>query len=105
ADIEARLESVLTTIYLLFNEGYYSISQDKIVRKELCVEAMRLCTMLVENSGTNKPEVNALLSLLCFDASRFDARLNSDGELVLYEDQDISRWNTDLVSKGGYFLH
>ena len=105
ADIEVRLESVLTTIYLLFNEGYYSISQDKIVRKELCVEAMRLCTMLVENSGTNKPEVNALLSLMCFHASRFDARLNSDGELVLYEDQDISRWNTDLVSKGGYFLH
>jgi RNA polymerase sigma-70 factor (ECF subfamily) len=61
--------------------------------------------MLVENEGTNKPEVNALLSLMCFHASRFDARINSEGELILYEDQDISRWNTDLVSKGGYFLH
>lgn len=105
AEIDERLASVLTTIYLLFNEGYYSVSQNKVLRKELCFEAMRLCTMLVENTGTNKPEVNALLSLMCFHASRFDARLNDDGEIILYEDQDITRWNTDLVSKGGYFLH
>ena len=66
---------------------------------------MRLCSMMIENSGTNKTEVNALLSLMCFHSSRFEARLDSDGELILYEDQDISRWNTDLVSKGVYFLH
>lgn len=105
ADIEARLDTVLTTIYLLFNEGYYSVSQNKTIRKELCLEAMRLCTMLVENRTTNKPQVNALLSLMCFHASRFDARMDKDGQLILYEDQDVNLWNTDLISKGGYFLN
>ena len=105
AEIEERLTPVLTTIYLLFNEGYYSVSQNKTLRKELCVEAMRLCTMLVENATTNKPAVNALLSLMCFHASRFEARLDNKGELILYEDQDSNLWNADLVSKGGYFLH
>ncbi len=104
-EMDGRLSTVLTTIYLLFNEGYYSVSQNKTIRKELCLEAMRLCTMLVENKNTNKPQVNALLSLMCFHASRFDARINKDGELVLYEEQDINLWNTDLISKGGYFLH
>jgi RNA polymerase sigma-70 factor (ECF subfamily) len=104
-DIEERLDTVLTTIYLLFNEGYYSISQNKTVRKELCLEAMRLCTMLVENTSTNKPQVNALMSLMCFHASRFDARMDKNGQLILYEEQDVNLWNADLISKGGYFLH
>jgi len=102
--LEERLAAVLTTIYLLFNEGYYSLSQNKKLRKELCFEAMRLCTMLVENAYTNKPQVNALLSLMCFHASRFDARIGKNGEQVLYEEQDDSLWNADLISKGGYFL-
>ncbi len=104
ADIEERLETVLTTIYLLFSEGYYSVSQDSILRRDLCLEAMRLCYMLVENNYTNKPQVNALLSLMCFHASRFDARMDKNGEIILYEDQDTSLWNTDLISKGVYFL-
>ncbi|MBS1562775.1 MAG: sigma-70 family RNA polymerase sigma factor [Bacteroidetes bacterium] len=104
ADIESRLSSVLSCIYLLFNEGYYSVSTDKTLRRDLCYEAMRLCTMLVENNSTNTPAVNALLALMCFHASRFDARIGEDGAIILYEDQDSSRWNTDLISKGGYFL-
>ncbi|MBI3579290.1 MAG: sigma-70 family RNA polymerase sigma factor [Ignavibacteriales bacterium] len=105
SEIDDRLEAVLRTIYLLFNEGYYSVSQNKTLRKDLCLEAMRLCTMLVEHKTTNTPEANALLSLMCFHASRFEARINRDGEIVLYQDQDASLWNTDLISKGGYFLH
>ncbi len=104
AEIDERLTTVLTTIYLLFNEGYYSISQDQTLRKDLCYEAMRLCTMLTENSLTNKPEVNALLALMCFHASRFDARFNNNGEMILYEDQDENLWDHELISKGGYFL-
>jgi RNA polymerase sigma factor (sigma-70 family) len=104
-EIDERLAPVLTTIYLLFNEGYYSESSNKILRKDLCLEAMRLCTMLVENKTTNKPTVNALLALMCFHASRFDARINKNGEPVLYDEQDTSLWDTDLISKGAYFLN
>ncbi|MFI5188055.1 MAG: RNA polymerase sigma factor, partial [Chitinophagales bacterium] len=104
-EIDERLASVLATIYLLFNEGYYSISQNQILRKELCYEAMRLCTMLTENKATNKPEVNALLSLMCFHASRFEARVNKNGEPILYEDQDEQLWDSELIRQGGYFLH
>ena len=105
SQIESRLETVLTTIYLLFNEGYFSLSQNEPIRKDLCLEAMRLCTMLVENKVTNKPAVNALLSLMCFQASRFEARMDKNGEQVLYEDQDENLWNPELISKGGYFLN
>lgn len=105
AAIDIRLTTVLKTIYLLFNEGYYSLGPNNTLRKELCFEAMRLCTMLVEHAPTNRPAVNALLSLMCFHASRFDARINAAGELILYDEQDTNLWNTDLISKGGYFLH
>lgn len=105
AQIDERLEPVLRTIYLLFNEGYYSVSQNQLLRKELCFEAMRLCYMLIENKETNKPQVNALLSLMCFHASRFDARFGEDGELILYDDQDTGLWDADLISRGGYFLN
>lgn len=104
-DIDERLTTVLTTLYLLFNEGYYSTSQDLIIRKDLCDEAIRLCTMLVENKLTGKPEVNALLALMYFQASRFDARIDQNGELVLYDDQDTNLWNSELISKGAYFLN
>ncbi|NII27061.1 RNA polymerase subunit sigma [Pseudoflavitalea sp. X16] len=105
AELDERLAAVLATTYLLFNEGYYSVSQGQTIRKELCFEAMRLCSMLVENKYTNQPAANALLALMCFHASRLDARVNVAGELVLYDEQDASQWNTDLISKGGYFLH
>jgi RNA polymerase sigma factor (sigma-70 family) len=104
-EIQNRLGSVLKTIYLLFNEGYYSISQNKTLRKDLCLEAIRLCSMLVENRDTDKPEVNALLSLMCFHISRFDARRKKNGDWILYEDQDTSLWDSDWVGKGGYFLN
>jgi RNA polymerase sigma factor (sigma-70 family) len=105
SQIDERLETVLTTIYLLFNEGYYSVSQNETLRKDVCLEAMRLCNMLVENKDTNKPAVNALLSLMCFHASRFEARMDKNGEPVLYEEQDETLWNAELISKGGYFLN
>ena len=94
----------MTTIYLLFSEGYYSISQNQTLRKDLCFEAIRLCSMLVENKSSNKPPVNALLSLMYFHASRFEARINKNGDLVLYDDQDTSLWNDELIGKGAYFL-
>jgi RNA polymerase sigma factor (sigma-70 family) len=81
-EIDDRILSVLMTLYLLFNEGYYSANQDITLRQELCMEAMRLTYLLTEYEQTDKPEVNALLSLMCFHASRFDARLGQQGETI-----------------------
>ncbi|GAA3945711.1 RNA polymerase subunit sigma [Chitinophaga oryziterrae] len=105
AEIDDRLNIVLITLYLLFSEGYYSTSQDTILRKDLCAEAMRLTYLLAENEPTNKPAVNALLSLMCFHSSRFEARINEEGETVLYSDQDTTLWNKDLIDKGIYYLN
>lgn len=105
SDIDKRLETVLTTIYLLFNEGYYSLSKNTTLRKDLCLEAMRLNYLLIENEGTNKPTVNALLSLMCFHASRFEARINANGGIILYEEQDTTLWNKELILQGEFFLN
>lgn len=104
-EINERLETVLTTLYLLFNEGYYSASQNMPLRKDLCIEAMRLTYLLISNSNTNRPAVNALFSLMSFQSSRFDARTGQQGEPVLYEDQDISLWNTELMKQGEHYLN
>lgn len=105
AAINARLETVLITLYLLFSEGYYSTSQNTILRKDLCAEAMRLNYLLIENVTTNTTAVNALLALMCFHSSRFEARMNDHGENILYEDQDEKLWNRELIAKGEYYLN
>jgi RNA polymerase sigma factor (sigma-70 family) len=104
-EIARRLPAVLTTIYLLFNEGYYSESNNLVLRKDLCYEAMRLAEMLMAYPPANLPQVHALLALMYFHASRFEARLGSNGELVLYEDQDETLWDRQLISEGGRHLH
>lgn len=103
--IKERLQTVLTALYLLFNEGYYSANKNNVVRKDLCLEAIRLTYFLTENINTNKPYVNALLSLMCFHASRFDARVDDKGEIILYYDQDTTLWDKELIEKGEYFLN
>lgn len=103
--ISQRLEAVLTTVYLLFNEGYYSESHDNVLRKDLCLEAMRLTHLLLENKQTSQPSVHALLALMCFHASRFEARMNEHGEIILYKDQDESLWNQELIAQGAWHLH
>lgn len=104
AEVENRLSAVIKTLYLLFNEGYYSESSDAILREELCIEAMRLTAMLIENKNTNLPAVNALMALMCFHASRFAARRDANGEMILYHDQDESCWNSELISRGVYYI-
>jgi RNA polymerase sigma-70 factor (ECF subfamily) len=104
-EINERLDTVLTTIYLLFSEGYYSTSQNTNLRKDFCVEAMRLNYMLIQNAATNNPRINALMALMCFHASRFDARATDEGEAILYHEQDESKWNQELIQRGKYFLN
>ena len=103
-DIDSRLQNVLTTIYLIFSEGYYSESRDEVLRRDFCLEAMRLNYLLIQYAGTNQPPVNALMALMCFHASRFDARKNQGGELILYNDQDVTLWNQELILRGAYYL-
>ena len=105
AEIGNRLETVLRTLYLLFSEGYYSECRDTVLREDLCLEAMRLTWLLIENETTNLPQVNALLSLMCFHASRFPARKNENGELILYQDQDETVWDKELIAKAAWLLN
>lgn len=100
-----RLEAVLRTLYLLFNEGYYSASHNSTLRQDLCLEALRLTYLLIENEETNQPAVNALLSLMSFQSSRFAARTDHRGETVLYDDQDTNLWDKALIAQGEYFLN
>ncbi len=104
SEINARLPAVLMTLYLFYNEGYYSSVQDMTMREDLCFEAMRLTYLLIENEQTNTPAVNALISLMCFQSSRFGARFDQNGEIILYPDQDTDLWNQELIAKGKYFL-
>lgn len=104
ADIQSRLDTVLKTLYLLFNEGYFSKSHDKQIRTELCSEAVRLALLLTEHPLTNLPKVNALLALMCFQSSRLEARMNAVNEVVLYEDQDKNLWDQSLIQRGHFYL-
>jgi RNA polymerase sigma-70 factor (ECF subfamily) len=104
-EIAERLPNVLMTLYLVFSEGYYSASQNTTLRKDFCEEAMRLNMLLIDNKTTDTPATKALYALMCFHASRFDARENEQGETILYDDQDDSRWNQELITKGTYFLN
>jgi RNA polymerase sigma factor (sigma-70 family) len=104
SEISARLDNVLHIIYLLFSEGYYSQTQNRILQKELCWEGMRLGVLLTEYELTNQPKTNALLALMCFHASRFNARQTSEAAVILYEQQDERLWDTDLIRKGLQYL-
>ncbi|SEJ85089.1 RNA polymerase sigma-70 factor, ECF subfamily [Dyadobacter sp. SG02] len=104
ADVQARLDVVLRTIYLLFNEGYFSKSGNILIRKDLCAEAMRLTLMLADNPLTNARQVEALLALMCYQSSRFEARLNDNGHTILFEAQDQSLWDQEQIDRGHYYL-
>lgn len=103
-EIENRLDNVLHIVYLLFSEGYYSKTQNQVLRKDLCLEALRLGILLTEFDRTNQPKTNALLALMCFHASRFTAREDSSGSPILYEQQNEELWDKDLIMQGEYFM-
>ena len=103
-EIEKRLDNVLKIIYLLFNEGYKSAEGTELIRKELCEEAIRLNKVLLESEICDTPSANALIALMHFHESRFDARVNDTGEIVTLENQDRSKWNQDLINQGMIYL-
>lgn len=103
-EIANRLDNVLHVIYLLFSEGYYSKTQNEVLRKDLCLEALRLGVLLTEFAITNQPKTNALIALMCYHSSRFIARQDSSGSPILYEQQDAGLWDKELMRQGDYFL-
>jgi RNA polymerase sigma-70 factor, ECF subfamily len=99
ADLPDRLRAVLAVVYLVFNEGYAASSGDRLVREDLCAEAIRLGRLLAELMP-DEPEVMGLLALMLLTESRRAARTTAEGDLVLLADQDRSRWNRDLITEG-----
>ena len=99
ADLPARLRGVLAVVYLIFNEGYAASSGDRLVREDLCAEAIRLGRLLVQLMP-EEPEVMGLLALMLLVQSRRATRTASDGSLVLLADQDRGLWDRDLIAEG-----
>jgi RNA polymerase sigma-70 factor (ECF subfamily) len=99
ADLPVRLSSVLAVVYLIFNEGYTASSGDRLVREDLCLEAIRLGRLLIELMP-EEPEVQGLLGLMLLIESRRAARTGPDGSVVLLADQDRSHWDSELITEG-----
>jgi RNA polymerase sigma-70 factor, ECF subfamily len=100
AELTRRLGVVLDVLYLMFNEGYAAHAGDRLVRRELCGESIRLARLLCDDPHTATPAAHALLSLMLLQASRLDARTDADGDLLLLQDQDRRHWDRQLIAEG-----
>lgn len=103
-ELNERMENVLTALYLLFNEGYNSTHHDDLIRTDLMQEAIRLCELTCKSKLVNSGTGYALLSLMCFTASRNKARIDNRGNIVLLKDQDRKLWDTDLIKRAIQYL-
>jgi RNA polymerase sigma-70 factor (ECF subfamily) len=99
-DLPARLDAVLGTLYLLFNEGYKASTGDRLVRDDLCHEAIRLTTLLTEHPATQLPRVFALLALMLFNAARLRARTDDAGNLLRLHEQNRAAWDQSMIQRG-----
>lgn len=100
SELPQRLDGVLAALYLLFNEGYKASSGDRLIREELCHEAIRLTRLLAGHPKTSQPSVMALLALMCLNTARLRARVNPAGEIVRLHHQDRSQWDAQLIEEG-----
>ncbi|HXT12602.1 MAG TPA: DUF6596 domain-containing protein [Candidatus Angelobacter sp.] len=100
AELSSRLDGVLHTLYLLFNEGYKASVGDRLVREDLCHEAIRLVTLVAQHPGTQEPRAHALLALLLLNAARLDGRTDDAGNLLRLHEQDRGAWNQAMIERG-----
>ena len=98
-ELKPRLDGVLHTLYLLFNEGYKASSGDSLVREDLCREAIRLTTILAEHPAGDLPRTHALLALMLFNAARVAGRTDQAGNLVPLGEQNRRKWNQRMIGR------
>ncbi len=99
-DLAPRLDGVLAALYLLFNEGYKASAGDRLLREDLCQEAVRLTSLLVAHPVGRTPRSHALLALMLLTAARFPSRLDAHGDLLRLDDQDRTKWDQSLIARG-----
>ena len=103
-ELTARLNGVLQTLYLLFNEGYKASGGDRLIREELCHEAIRLTDLVAGHSAGNRPQTHALAALMYLNAARLSARTDSEGHILRLKEQNRSRWDKSMMAKGMFHL-
>lgn len=103
-EMPVRLEGVLGTLYLLFNEGYKASSGERVIREELCHEAIRLVTALAAHPVGNLPRVHALAALMLLNGARLPARTDAAGRIRRLEEQDRSEWDRGMIGRGIWHL-
>jgi RNA polymerase sigma factor (sigma-70 family) len=103
-ELARRLDGVLQSLYLLFNEGYKASSGESLIREDLCQEAIRLTGLLADHPAGNRPRTHALLALMFLNAARIPARTDDAGNLLRLQEQDRSRWNQPLLARGMFHI-
>jgi RNA polymerase sigma factor (sigma-70 family) len=103
-ELVGRLDAVLQTLYLLFNEGYKASSGEQLVREELCREGIRLVTLLARHAVGNRPSTHALAALMLLNTARLPARTDADGNILRLNEQDRSSWDASMIARGMHHL-
>jgi RNA polymerase sigma-70 factor (ECF subfamily) len=99
-ELRSRLDGVLQSLYLLFNEGYKASSGDELVREDVCLEAIRLAILLSTHPAGNQPKTHGLLALMLFNTARLGARMDNEGNLLRLQEQDRSLWDQAMIARG-----
>jgi RNA polymerase sigma-70 factor (ECF subfamily) len=103
-ELARRLEGVMQSLYLLFNEGYKASSGEKLVRQEICAEAIRLAELLAAHPAGNLPKTHALLALMLLNGARIPTRVDGEGNLLRLQEQDRTQWNQAMIARGMFQL-
>jgi RNA polymerase sigma factor (sigma-70 family) len=103
-ELGERLDGVLQSLYLLFNEGYKASAGDKLIRQDICEEAIRLGALLAQHAAGDRPETHALLALMLLTAARTPARTDEAGNLLRLDEQDRTKWDSPMIGRGMFHL-
>jgi RNA polymerase sigma factor (sigma-70 family) len=101
-ELAQRLDGVLQSLYLLFNEGYKASIGKKLIREDVCLEAIRLTGLLAEHPAGNQPKTHALLALMLLSTARIPARMDDEGNLLRLQEQNRKAWDQPMIARGMY---